>query len=367
MRSYRTVSPSPVTRSPGSIGGLSLLHCPSGRPDLALASTLPCGVPTFLDEQLLAAGHPVDSPSPAVYGCAVGHRPERPALCEDGEVHRHRGVRRLLTVLVAGTVLAGVAAAVPAASSARGRRPRRCRSCCRPQRCGRALRPPGLPEHGVGGRPVGRDASAVRRRGPLRSRHRVAHRFDHPDWVENFTRVEWFLDVNGDSDWDLDVMMYVTSEGRPVFRVYRPNETVVCRGSATSAPSASRISVVVPASCFGSATRLRSVTRFHYEDSDFDVVRNDLVPNQGWSPWLAAARWWRWGRLASAGCRDRPHRDDGEPGRLPRLVTAQGRRVVQRSPRWSSRPVRCPRRCGVEVATASSAARGSTSPTPRGR
>ena len=44
VRSYRTVSPLPPI-----VGGLSLLHCPSGHPDLALASTLPNGVPTFLD------------------------------------------------------------------------------------------------------------------------------------------------------------------------------------------------------------------------------------------------------------------------------------------------------------------------------
>ena len=36
-------------RSPGPSAVCSLLHFPSGRPDLALASTLPCGVPTFLD------------------------------------------------------------------------------------------------------------------------------------------------------------------------------------------------------------------------------------------------------------------------------------------------------------------------------
>ncbi len=49
VRSYRTVSPSPVppaNRWPSAV--CSLLHDPSGRPDLALASTLPCGVPTFL-------------------------------------------------------------------------------------------------------------------------------------------------------------------------------------------------------------------------------------------------------------------------------------------------------------------------------
>ena len=50
----------PVARA---IGGLSLLHCPSGRPDLALASILPCGVPTFLDAVKPRRGHPNDSPS----------------------------------------------------------------------------------------------------------------------------------------------------------------------------------------------------------------------------------------------------------------------------------------------------------------
>ena len=63
VRSYRTVSPSPVTGSCRPIGGLSLLHCPSGRPDLAHASTLPCGVPTFLDTIMPCRGHLADSPS----------------------------------------------------------------------------------------------------------------------------------------------------------------------------------------------------------------------------------------------------------------------------------------------------------------
>ena len=49
VRSYRTVSPSPVR--PGGRHRRSALCCPvpSDRSDLALASTLPCGVPTFLD------------------------------------------------------------------------------------------------------------------------------------------------------------------------------------------------------------------------------------------------------------------------------------------------------------------------------
>jgi hypothetical protein len=61
VRSYRTVSPLPVTLSrPSAV--CSLLHCPSGFPDLALASTLPCEAPTFLSV-LLRRGHPNDSPS----------------------------------------------------------------------------------------------------------------------------------------------------------------------------------------------------------------------------------------------------------------------------------------------------------------
>ena len=40
-----------AVRSPGKPSAVcSLLHCPSGHPDLALASTLLCGVPTFLDQ-----------------------------------------------------------------------------------------------------------------------------------------------------------------------------------------------------------------------------------------------------------------------------------------------------------------------------
>src|ERR1019366_8629663 len=49
VRSYRTVSPLPVRRpgvTPSAV--CSLWHFPAGRPDWPLASTLPCGVPTFL-------------------------------------------------------------------------------------------------------------------------------------------------------------------------------------------------------------------------------------------------------------------------------------------------------------------------------
>ena len=41
-----------------------LLHCPSSHLDWPLASTLPCGVPTFLDRVMPGRDHPTDSPSP---------------------------------------------------------------------------------------------------------------------------------------------------------------------------------------------------------------------------------------------------------------------------------------------------------------
>jgi len=52
VRSYRTVSPLPVCDPRATPSAVSFLwHCPAGRPDWPLASTLPCGVPTFLDPQ----------------------------------------------------------------------------------------------------------------------------------------------------------------------------------------------------------------------------------------------------------------------------------------------------------------------------
>jgi hypothetical protein len=61
VRSYRTVAPLPVTGCPAHRRFLSVAH-PSRRRDLALASTLPCGVPTFLDTVVPCRGHPADSP-----------------------------------------------------------------------------------------------------------------------------------------------------------------------------------------------------------------------------------------------------------------------------------------------------------------
>ena len=63
VRSYRTVSPLPVRLSvPSAV--YFLLHFPSGRPVWPLASTLPCGVPTFLDRlpDGPGRGHQTNSP-----------------------------------------------------------------------------------------------------------------------------------------------------------------------------------------------------------------------------------------------------------------------------------------------------------------
>jgi hypothetical protein len=63
VRSYRTVSPSPVTGLPAHRRSALCCTDPSGHPDLALASTLPGGAPTFLDTVTPCRGHPAVSPS----------------------------------------------------------------------------------------------------------------------------------------------------------------------------------------------------------------------------------------------------------------------------------------------------------------
>src|SRR6059058_2651885 len=49
-------------RLPGPSAVCSLWHFPAGRPDWPLASTLPCGAPTFLDTITSCRGHPAGSP-----------------------------------------------------------------------------------------------------------------------------------------------------------------------------------------------------------------------------------------------------------------------------------------------------------------
>ena len=48
VRSYRTVSPLPETSHAMSPAVYFLLHLPAGRPGLLLATTVLCGVQTFL-------------------------------------------------------------------------------------------------------------------------------------------------------------------------------------------------------------------------------------------------------------------------------------------------------------------------------
>jgi len=65
-----------------AIGGLLSVARPAGRPDWPLASTLPCGAPTFLDMAPTAGpcrGHPADSPSPSsLPGSSRSSRAPRP-------------------------------------------------------------------------------------------------------------------------------------------------------------------------------------------------------------------------------------------------------------------------------------------------
>jgi len=66
VRSYRTVSPLPGSAQRARQAVCSLWHFPAGRPDWPLASTLPCGAPTFLSRPVARAhrGHPAGSPAP---------------------------------------------------------------------------------------------------------------------------------------------------------------------------------------------------------------------------------------------------------------------------------------------------------------
>ena len=88
VRSYRTVSPSPVR--PGGRHRRSALCCPvpSDRSDLALASFLPCGVPTFLE--------PGIAPRPAVTRTA--HRPPQCRAPLRSGTGRHPGAAGIAAV-----------------------------------------------------------------------------------------------------------------------------------------------------------------------------------------------------------------------------------------------------------------------------
>src|SRR3954471_4642626 len=83
VRSYRTVSPLPDPDDPGfpeprrPSAVCSLWHFPAGRPDWPLASTLPCGAPTFLDTITSCRGHPASSPSIAIVARVHVNRPTR--------------------------------------------------------------------------------------------------------------------------------------------------------------------------------------------------------------------------------------------------------------------------------------------------
>ena len=65
VRSYRTVSPLPPRLRGAAV--CSLWHCPAGRPDWLLASTLPCGGRTFLDPGEPGPRPPSRLPLPVKY------------------------------------------------------------------------------------------------------------------------------------------------------------------------------------------------------------------------------------------------------------------------------------------------------------
>src|SRR3546814_21187082 len=74
VRSYRTVSPLPVPRSPEAIGGLlSVALYRQVAPPWLSPAPLPCGAPTFLDVAKPRPVHLPDSPSPP-----ASHAPRPP-------------------------------------------------------------------------------------------------------------------------------------------------------------------------------------------------------------------------------------------------------------------------------------------------
>ena len=124
VRSYRTVSPLPVRPKPPS-AVCSLWHCPAGRPDWVLPSTLPCGVRTFLGPVAAgsdrsfpttpARGRPADSPpgdifAPGPPGDRRG-RGVRPRSNDPGCASVHGGINHGSWRLWAGRPRSGTDAA----------------------------------------------------------------------------------------------------------------------------------------------------------------------------------------------------------------------------------------------------------------
>ena len=69
-------------RLPDPSAVCSLLHYPLGRPNLALASILPCEVPTFLDPVVAEPRPPVQLPV-SIESTTVDRRPRRDRIVEE--------------------------------------------------------------------------------------------------------------------------------------------------------------------------------------------------------------------------------------------------------------------------------------------
>jgi hypothetical protein len=96
VRSYRTVSPLPPCSRGAAV--CSLWHCPAGRPDWRLASTLPCGGRTFLDpgptrDRGRPAGSPCQASMPPQLGPAGLRAARRMQLSVIERMYKHLGMR----------------------------------------------------------------------------------------------------------------------------------------------------------------------------------------------------------------------------------------------------------------------------------
>jgi trypsin len=112
--------------------------------------------------------------------------------------------------------------------------------------------------------------------------------FAHPDWSEAYTAAYWIVETTGDRRGDFVVTMYATRDGVPRAFVTRAgNDTIRCRPKASGDSTKFRLAVLVPPSCLGNPDRIRVFSKFHYEDTDANVERDDFAPNEGWTPWLS--------------------------------------------------------------------------------